>query len=237
MPAFTPPFLRNLTYRPKGQCGFPYDLPCLKAGFAMSFAAPITVIAGENGAGKSTLLEAIAEHLGFGARGGNRNHREDRMRSPLADWVEELRFSWRPKVANGFFFRAETYAALADYLDMVADPIPDAEGQLRSLVDRSHGEGTLALMEQRLARKGPAFYLFDEPEAALSPRSQLALRHLLSRTVARGEAQIILATHSPLLMSVGGGQVWWLEDGMRECAYTETPHFAIYRDAIERASL
>lgn len=237
MAIFPPPFLRSLTYLPAGQSGFPYDLPCLRAGFTLNFTAPITVITGENGAGKSTLLEAIAEHLGFGGRGGNRNHCGDAIPRPLADWVKALRFGWRPKVANGFFFRAETYAALADYLDTVADPIPDADGQPRLLAGRSHGEGTLALMEQRLARPGPALYLFDEPEAALSPRSQLALRHLLSRTVAQGEAQIILATHSPLLMPAGGGRVWWLDQGIRECAYTETPHFAIYRDAVERASL
>lgn len=237
MPVFAPPFLRSLTYVPTGQSGFPYDLPCLRAGLTLRFTAPITVIVGENGAGKSTLLEAIAEHLGFGARGGNRNHREDGTPNPLADWVSALRFGWRPKVAHGFFFRAETYAGLADHLDAVADPIHDTEGQPRLLAGRSHGEGTLALMEQRLARPGPALYLFDEPEAALSPRSQLALRYLLGRTVARGDAQIILATHSPLLMPVGGGRVWWLDQGMRECAYTETPHFAIYRDALERAAL
>jgi predicted ATPase len=59
---------------------------------------------------------------------------------------------------------------------------------------RSHGEAFLALFQSRLVPNG--LYLLDEPEAALSPQSQLALIALIAETVA-DNCQFILATHSP----------------------------------------
>ena len=61
---------------------------------------------GENGTGKSTLLEGIADLCGFNLGGGNRNHvfNRDQDQPTIA---HALRGAWLPKVARGFFMRAE----------------------------------------------------------------------------------------------------------------------------------
>ncbi len=43
-------------------------------------------------------------------------------------------------------------------------------------------------------------YLLDEPEAALSPSRQLAFLRILYDLTRNGEAQFIIATHSPILL-------------------------------------
>lgn len=107
MAALSPPFLRKLTLltdRPGN--AYPFSLPIFRARpFELGFERPITFFVGDNGTGKSTLLEAIARHCGFNLGGGSRDnsYATDQPDQPLAD---ALRFSWLPKVTNGFFLRA-----------------------------------------------------------------------------------------------------------------------------------
>ncbi len=62
--------------------------------------------------------------------------------------------------------------------------IDDAEAYGgRSLHAQSHGESFLAVVLHRL--RGNGLYLFDEPEAALSPTRQLALLAAMHRLVQR----------------------------------------------------
>jgi len=68
----------------------------------------------------------------------------------------------------------------------------------RSLHQQSHGESFLSLFMNRF--KGKAIYLLDEPEAALSPSRQLAFLKILHDLSSSGNAQFIIATHSPILM-------------------------------------
>ena len=62
-----------------------------------------------------------------------------------------------------------------------------------SLHTQSHGESFMALLSKRL--KGPGLYIFDEPEAALSPSRQMAALVRIHDLVKKG-AQFIIATHS-----------------------------------------
>jgi predicted ATPase len=66
---------------------------------------------------------------------------------------------------------------------------------------RSHGESFLAVLRHRFADVG--VYFMDEPEAAFSFRSCLALVALLDQMRAEG-SQVIVATHSPLIASLPG---------------------------------
>jgi predicted ATPase len=84
---------------------------------------------------------------------------------------------------------------------------------------RSHGEGFLAFLESRRTERG--LYLLDEPEAALSFRSCLALLVLLGDAVAAG-SQVVLATHSPLLAALPGARILELgESGATPRAWDE----------------
>ena len=79
-------------------------------------------------------------------------------------------------------------------------------GQLHSLKQqydtgldaRSHGESFLTLFRSRFIPGG--LYLLDEPEAPLSPVSQLGLISMIKEMITQ-DAQFIIATHSPILMA------------------------------------
>ena len=71
----------------------------------------------------------------------------------------------------------------------------------KSLHAQSHGQCFFALFENRLRGARQAIYLLDEPEAALSPQRQIEFLGLLRRWEETGNIQVIIATHSPIIMS------------------------------------
>jgi predicted ATPase len=231
-----PPYLRKITYtRPDDCAGYPFSVPLFQKDFELELSTPITLIVGENGSGKSTLLEAIAHACGFNVRGGNRNHHYAPEKSGVSHISEALRLSWLPKISEGFFFRAESFIQFGDYLDELAQEegahVYDGYGG-QSLHAQSHGESFLTLFTSKLTRSG--LFLLDEPEAALSPMRQLALLSVLFDLQSRGNSQVIMATHSPLLMAFPGAKLLFLEgDSFVEMRYKETPHYALTRRFLD----
>ncbi len=93
----------------------------------------------------------------------------------------------------------------------------------------SHGEGFLRFFEERMARQG--IYFLDEPESALSPKRQLQLLRILHRVQSNRTAQVIMATHSPILMALPGAQLLEItHHGFVETDFRRTRHFQLYRD-------
>ena len=83
----------------------------------------------------------------------------------------------------------------------------------------SHGESFLAVLETRF--DGGGFYCLDEPEAALSFSSTLALIAVLQRVVA-AKGQVLCATHSPVLASLPGARILEVGDwGLRETTWED----------------
>ena len=104
----------------------------------------------------------------------------------------------------------------------------------RSLHMRSHGEAFLAILQNRI-REG--VYLLDEPEAALSPQRQLALLLLIHDLVAKGGAQFVIATHSPILMTYPGAEIVNFDDAeLNLIALKDTVHFQITRGILDNPS-
>jgi predicted ATPase len=95
---------------------------------------------------------------------------------------------------------------------------------------RSHGEGFLAFFAGRFRKGG--LYIIDEPEAALSPQSQLALlAHLFD--MVRDDGQFIIATHSPILMAFPGAQILVFDGGaMTPTAYEDVTSVRLTRDFL-----
>lgn len=224
-----PPFLKQLSLLPDRieQDGYPFDLPMLRdRTFALTFTKPVTFFVGDNGTGKSTLIEAIAKHCGFSLGGGGRQHRYGGAASsaPLA---EALRFSWLPKVTDGFFLRAESFFNLASYIDKAGDL---AYWGGRALHDQSHGQSFLAVFRSRFSTARRGIYLLDEPEAALSPARQLEFLRLLHEWNLSANAQLIIATHSPILMSYPDASLISFDgERLRETSFRETEHYRITR--------
>ena len=226
-------YLRKVSKKGAFRENYLSRVPALKGFESLSFSSPVTLFVGENGMGKSTLLEAIAVLAGFNPEGGSRNFNFSTTptHSSLSRSLKLERGIHRPR--DGFFLRAESFYNAASYLDEIDGGSGEVIGSYggRSLHAQSHGESFLALA---LNRFGPgSLYLLDEPEAALSPQSQLTL---LSRMMALAEenCQIILATHSPILMAFPGAQVLsFTEEGIAGISYRETDHWRLTRAFLE----
>lgn len=99
----------------------------------------------------------------------------------------------------------------------------------------SHGESFLAILESRFDE--PGFYCLDEPEAALSFQSTLALIAVLQRIVDDG-GQVLCATHSPVLAALPGAQILEVGDwGIRPAAWNDLElvnHWRSFLDSPER---
>src|SRR5262249_40670870 len=142
-----------------------------------------------------------------------------------------FRASWLPKITNGWFFRAESFFSVARYLDAAnSEPIPNIGGGAPpDFLSHSHGEGFLRFFEERCQRQG--IFIFDEPESALSPTRQIEFLRLLKRMDTSGICQVIMATHSPLLMAYPGAALLRLSKyGLEPVALEDTEHYRLMRE-------
>jgi len=204
---------------------YPFSIPAIKSMHQIAFKSNVTFFVGENGSGKSTLLEAIAQQCNFNPAGGGRNnvYEVHAAESALADYI---RLSWMPKITNGFFLRAESFYNFATHIDDVDDHTGYKAYGGYSLHKQSHGESFLSLFMNRF--KGKAIYLLDEPEAALSPSRQLAFLRILYDLTRSGNAQFIIATHSPILMGYPNSAILNFDNGrIDEVDYEMTDHYQI----------
>jgi len=208
--------------------GWPFDLPAVAALGSLRFDAPATFLVGENGVGKSTVVEAIALAAGLNAHGGSRNLRTagHGTESPLH---EALVLSWARRPKRDFFLRAETFLDTLVAYDTLPKPdgVPVRYGGLTKV---SHGESVVGLLA-RLQGRG-LLLLADEPEAGLSVTGQLAVLRRLHELVEEG-AQVVCATHSPILPALPGARVYELHDeGAEEIAWDETDAVAVLRSFL-----
>ena len=212
---------------------YPFNLPLLKRTHQIEFPSSITLLAGENGSGKSTLLKALARSCGIHI--WEMEQRRRLSRSPHEENLHNyLSLTWHNGSVPGSYFSSEIFRDFAAALDefAVADP-----GMLRyfggrSLVNQAQGESLLSYFGSRYLIKG--LYLLDEPETALSPASQVKLIGILAEAAARGDAQFIIASHSPILLACPGATIYSFDEAPpRVVEYEETEYYRVYREFME----
>lgn len=161
-----------------------------------------TVLVGENGSGKSTLVEGIAAAFGLNPEGGT-PHARHATRVTESDLAGSLRLARGAGASRwGFFLRAETMHGLYTYLEEVSSG--------PRLHEMSHGESFLALLGERFG--GAGLYVLDEPESALSFQGCLGLVRVLHELAGSGTAQVLVATHSPLVAALPGARILEVDD-------------------------
>jgi predicted ATPase len=206
--------------RPPDLAAWPFTIPAIAQIIADGgFDVPpgITFLVGENGSGKSTLIEALAASYprhGHVASQGNVTGPGDSDEDSDLHWHLRARRAHMGSPA-GFFLRAEAMHAWFAGID-------ESPAQARSwggqhLNARSHGESFLEVLRHRFTDVG--VYFLDEPEAALSFRSCLGLVALLDTMRTEG-SQVVVATHSPVVVSLSGATLLELGDwGIRQAAH------------------
>src|ERR1700749_1049995 len=227
------PYLKRVWLEPSritDRAAYPFCLPLLRDDFELSFDRAITIIVGENGTGKSTLLEGIAVLAGYDEAGGGKGYmpvdHSDALETMGGSLSTALRASWLPKITKGWFFRAESFFSVARYLDKAAKDDP---GPPPDFLSHSHGEGFLRFFEERCQRQG--IFIFDEPESALSPSRQIEFLKLLRRMDEIGHCQVIMATHSPILMAYPNATLLRLTKyGLEPVMLRDTDHFKTMRE-------
>lgn len=199
---------------------WPFNVPAVVeiAQDGLEFDHPITFLVGENGSGKSTIVEALAEAYGLDARGGRagRKYVNDRPKTILGEILrlettaEGARMRSRPRTKKrGYFLRAETAFGLMEAVSGMYGYWEE------DTTEMSHGEGFLTVFHSMF--RDPGFYVMDEPEAALSFSSCLRLIALMHELGKVG-AQVVCATHSPILASTPGADI--IEIGEHGCRHT-----------------
>ena len=255
------PFLRSVRRRAGGDEGrFPFSVPAIRTLDGLDLARPVTFFVGENGSGKSTVLEAIAAAARLPTVGSD-DVQDDGTLAAQRELADSLQLVWSRRTRRGFFLRAEDFfgftkrlavmraellARMAEieveYADrsayskgLAAGPVRASLGALEArygvdLDANSHGQSFLHLFRSRFVPGG--LYLLDEPEAPLSPQSQLGLMAMIADMVAE-DAQFVIATHSPLLLAYPGARIVSFDEmPVRQVEYGELESVRLVRDFL-----
>jgi predicted ATPase len=227
-------FIQNIQLGQNNGIDYPYNIPAVKQIEKIVFNSPVTFIIGENGTGKSTIIEAIAIVAGFPGEGGTKNMKFSTYNSTsdLHNSIKLIRGPRREK--DGYFLRAESFYNVASYMEE-----PNPEGPLRYggkvMHNQSHGESFMWLINHRFYGNG--LYLFDEPEAALSPQRQLSLLVAINNLTKTG-SQFIISTHSPIVLSYPEAIIYQLSNsGIEKVKYEDAENVKLSRDYLNNPDL
>jgi predicted ATPase len=209
---------------------YPFNLDLVHANTEITFNEPITLFVGENGTGKSTLLRAICLRCGVhiwqfakGPRVETNHYAKELYKCLDVEWLDGP--------VPGAFFASQIFQDFSDLLDEWASSDPGILNYFggSSLVTKSHGQSLMSYFKSLYQTRG--LYFLDEPETALSPKSQLELLKTLQKHSQDGHAQFIIATHSPIILACPEAQIYSFDSmPVEPIDYEATELFQIYRD-------
>jgi predicted ATPase len=211
---------------------YPFNLSTFHSTRKIDLDWPITFFVGENGTGKSTLLKAISHKAGIHIWQNSEGPRFD-FNPYEEDLHKYISVEWCQDVVPGSFFSGENFRDFSRYLEewAINDPAMLNYFGGKSLMTQSHGQSLLSFFKARYRIKG--LYLLDEPETALSPRSQMKLLEILKDMSRTEQAQFIVASHSPILLACPGARIYSFDHiPIRPVTYEETELFQLYRDFL-----
>jgi len=200
----------------------------------------ITIFYGGNGSGKSTLLNIIAEKLNLNRHADTAltaafydycdlckiKSKSLPPSSTMLTSEDVFKAIFHSRAKN--IGISEKKAELEDYFDTTANDFMFDGFEHSDLVSKkltklsfiekktetkdrqySNGENALRFFKDEMSKK--ALYLLDEPENSLSPKFQLDLKKFLEHCAQDG-SQLIIATHSPFILSMRDAKIYNLDD-------------------------
>ena len=241
---------------------FPFTVPAIRMLDDLALERPVTFFVGENGSGKSTLLEGIAAAARLPAIGSADVPRDETLaaqrrlgKALRLSWQKKATRGFFLRAEDFFGFTRRLARERAELLMEMREVSSQYRAQDRSkyaeglaqgplasslaamehrygvdLDANSHGQSFLKLFQSRFVPGG--LHLLDEPEAPLSPQSQLALLAMIGDMVSR-DAQFIIATHSPMLLAFPDAQIYSFDRvPLQAVAYEELDHVRLTRDFL-----
>lgn len=209
---------------------YPFNLKIFQKSRSVDFTGPVTFFVGENGTGKSTLLRAICLKCGIHIWEEKEGLRF--RQNPYEDsFCEFIDVKWTAGMVKGSYFSSQIFHDFARYLDQWAHADPGMLDYFGgdSLLTQSHGQSLISFFTSRYKIKG--IYFLDEPETALSPKSQLKLLKLLKEMTKDGHAQFIITSHSPILLAFPGAVLYNFDTNpIKAIGYEKTEYYKIYKD-------
>jgi predicted ATPase len=117
--------------------------------------------------------------------------RDETRKAILLDWLQSL----TPMDAKDFDFPE-------DFTGKILLRIEEASGQKTTAYSASDGTlRFLGLLAALLGNQRSQFYFFEEPENGIHPNRLSLLLQLMQQEVANSSMQIVITTHSPLLLN------------------------------------
>ena len=103
------------------------------------------------------------------------------------------------------------------------------ENMMNNVPEHSNGESAFIYFTEKIRENG--LYFLDEPENSLSPERQLELAEFLENSVRFFGCQIVMATHSPFLLSMKEARIYDLDESpVITKRWTELPNVRAYYD-------
>lgn len=254
------PYLKSLNINTTQSNPYPYNVSAIKFAKELNLSNNVNFIIGDNGTGKSTLLETIAFRLQLPHMDGSEYSKKSF--SAAVELSASLELEFNIAKTKGFFFRAEDFgdylnsinrADLHSHLNSLKGEIPESiieemkensnaqvahmrKNYGQELTSYSHGEAYLKIIQEKV--RTPGIYLLDEPEAALSPSRQLALIYQIAEHLDQNMSQFIIATHSPMIMSIPNATIYEIsEDGMYITDLEDTDHYKITKGFLNNPEM
>jgi predicted ATPase len=209
---------------------YPFNLEIFQRTSSLEFNTPVTIFAGENGTGKSTLLTALCRKCNIYMWEGE--YRRRCTNNPYENMLDSaLDIEWLDDSVPGSFFSPEPFRHFSQLVDEWAESSPGLLDYFggKSLLIQSHGQSCLSYFKARFKIKG--IHFLDEPEAALSPASQVEFVKVITEMGEAGIAQFFISTHSPIIMSCKQAAIYSFDKIPVELiSYRDTSHYRIYKD-------
>jgi len=197
---------------------------------------------------------------------GSEEVNKDNTLDPIQPLVNAIKLVWNKRTHRGFFLRAEDFFGyvkrlralnleMAEDLQRVEREYEGRSDNAKALASipaassintfnaryggdldfHSHGESFLTLFQSRFVPGG--LFILDEPEAALSPISQLGLISMI-REMTHKDGQFIIATHSPILMALPGASILDLDrEPPAFIQYNDLENVKLYRSFLENPGI